>query len=328
MFRKIGIFIISGVIFLTRSTRLVYRDIFRAGLLCITAAVLLLSSLPALSQTDDYEWWNERHGWVPGMPGWKRWIIISPGFLGPNALPVPSAKMGFNPSDTEFSVSVSRHFHPGDPTQDISGRMYLPYAEGKIAFEAYGVIVENYAFTEEIRDERFARDKDGRGITQGDFYFATMIQISKDRRFPNTLFRIAGRTASGGEYGAARYSDNPGYFFDFSFSEEYILGRTSRLIPFASLGFYSWQTNNEGTLQNDAPFYTAGLEFRITEWTITSYFSGYSGYQKNRDRPQVINLNFRHDWLDSAVGLDFLFGLRDWEYQTIRFTYSWKFGGL
>lgn len=294
----------------------------------MVTALLTLTSFPAISQSDDYGWWNERHGWEPGMPSWKRWIIISPGYLGPNALPVPDAKKGHNTPETEFSVSVSRHFHPGDPTQDISGRMYLPYAEGKIAFEAYGVIVENYSFTEEIRDERFARDKDGKGVTQGDLYFATMIQIAKDRRFPNTLFRMAGRAASGGAYGAARFSDNPGYFFDFSFSEDYRLGRTSFLTPFASLGFYSWQTNDENNLQNDAPFYSAGLEFRVDGWKMTGYFSGYSGYQNNRDKPQIVSMNFRHDWIDSAVGLDFIFGISQWEYQTIRFTYSWKFSGL
>jgi hypothetical protein len=291
-------------------------------------SILLIHSAPVWSQSDDFGWWNERHGWEPGMPSWKRWMIISPGYLGPNALPVPESAKGYNLLQSEFSVSASRHFHPGDPTQDISGRMYLPYANGKIAFEAYGVIIENYTFTEEIRDERLARDKDGKGITQGDFYFGTMIQVAKDRRFPDTLFRIVGRTASGGKYGAARFSDNPGYFFDFSFSENYALNRTRRLMPFASIGFYSWQTNDENNLQNDAPYYTAGLEFQTGDWMMTGYLSGYSGYQKNRDKPQLINFNFRHDWEFSAARVDFLIGLRDWEYQTIRFTYSWKFEGL
>jgi len=280
------------------------------------------------AQEKSYGWWNDLHGWEEGMPGWKRWMIISPGYLGPNALPVPEVRKGYIPVESEISFSAARHFHPGDPTQDVSGKLFLPYSNGKIAFEVYGVILENYAFTEEIRDERFARDEDGRGITRGDFYFSTLVQISRDRKFPNTLFRIAGRTASGGGYDAARFSDNPGYFFDFSFSKDVRTGRRTYLRPFTSTGFYSWQTNNEGTLQNDALFYAAGIELQANNWLFTGSFSGYSGYHLNRDKPQVVSLNFRHDWESSAASVDFIYGLRHWEYQTVKFTYSWKFDGL
>ena len=102
------------------------------------------------------------------MPGWKRWMIISPGYLGPNALPVPEVRKGYISEKSEISFSAARHFHPGDPTQDVSAKLFLPFAKSKIAFEVYGVILENYSFTEEIRNERFARDEDGRGITRGD----------------------------------------------------------------------------------------------------------------------------------------------------------------
>ncbi len=299
---------------------------FLTSLNLVVYFILITSQLTA--QTDDYSWWNELHQWKPGMPGWKRWLIISPGYLGPNALPVPEVKKGYIPLESEIAFSASRHFHPGDPTQDISGKLYLPFAEGKIAFEAYGVIVENYSYTEEIRDERFSRDFDGKGVAQGDLYFGTLIQISRNRAFPNTMFRFVSRTASGGGYGAARFSDNPGYFFDFSFSKDIDLSRTAIFRPFASFGFYSWQTNSEDNLQNDAPLYGVGIEFQNMGWLFTGSFSGYSGYMKNRDMPQVVTLNFRHDWPNSAASIDFIVGLRHWEYQTIRFTYAYKFQGL
>lgn len=286
----------------------------------------LLSSLWVSGQ-EDYGWWNELHNWQPGMPSWKRMMIISPGYLGPNALPVPEMKKGFNPEQSEFSFSLSRHFHPGDPTQDLSGRLALPFADSKIMFEMYGVIVENYAFTEEIRNERIARDKDGRGIAQGDFYFSTSVQIVKDKAFPNTLFRIAAKTASGGLY-AARYSDSPGYFFDFSFSKDWDVSRYGVIRPYGSFGFYSWQTNDEFTLQNDAFMYGVGLEYDSRYWLISGNFSGYSGYMENRDKPQVVTLLTRHDWERSAMSVEVIQGLRHWEYTTIRFTFSRKFDGL
>jgi hypothetical protein len=296
------------------------------ALLVIISALFLPANLNA--QEKSYGWWNELHGWEVGMPGWKRWMIISPGYLGPNALPVPEVKKGYIPDKSEISFSAARHFHPGDPTQDVSAKLFLPFAQGKIAFEVYGVVLENYAFTEEIRNERFARDEDGRGIAQGDFYFSTLVQIFNGRKFPNTLFRMAGRTASGGGFDAARFSDNPGYFFDFSFSKDIRTGRRTDFRPFAAIGFYSWQTNNEGTLQNDALYYAAGVELQTSGWLFTGSFSGYSGYHQNRDKPQVATLNLRHDWVNSAASVDFIYGLRHWEYQTVKFTYAWKFDGI
>ncbi len=302
---------------------------FKKFITSLTCAFLLVFfGLQSAAQTDDFGWWNQLHQWKPGMPGWKRWLIISPGYLGPNALPVPEVKKGYIPTESEIAFSASRHFHPGDPTQDLAGRLYLPFAEGKIAFEAYGALVENYSYSEEIRDMRFSRDFDGKGVTQGDIYFGTLIQISRGRVFPNTLFRFVSRTASGGAYHAARFSDNPGYFFDFSFSKEIEINRTALFRPFASFGFYSWQTNSEENLQNDAPLYGAGIEFQNMGWLITGSFSGYSGYMLNKDKPQVATLNVRHDWKYSAAAIDFIAGLRDWEYQTIRFTYTYKFKGL
>ena len=169
----------------------------------------------------DYTWWNELHDWETGDPGWRNWIIISPGYLGPNALPVPPVKKGFLEEKTEIELSASNHFHEGDPIQDISGRCYIPFADNKIAIEMYGVILEHFSYSEEIRNERYTRIEDGKGYAAGDFYFSTLVQIFKDRKFPNTLFRFAAKTASGNQLEGARHADSPGYFFDLSFSKDF-----------------------------------------------------------------------------------------------------------
>src|SRR5680860_1470620 len=106
----------------------------------IFVLLFLLLSIPAVSQNpdEDYSWWNEQHGWQPGDPGWRNWIKITPGYLGPNALPVPDVKRGFLTKKTEIEITAANHFHTGDPTQDISGRLFVPFAEGKIAVEMYG----------------------------------------------------------------------------------------------------------------------------------------------------------------------------------------------
>lgn len=272
----------------------------------------------------DYGWWNDLHDWQNGDPGWRNWIIISPGYLGPNALPVPDVKKGFLSEKTEFEITASNHFHPSDPTQDISGRIFIPFAKNRIAVEMYGVIIEQFAFSEEIRNERFSRIENGKGTAVGDFYFSTLIQLSKDRKFPNTLFRFATKTASGNMLEGARYTDSPGYFFDLSFSKDFGSQETVVFRPFGLFGFYSWQTNDELNLQNDAFLYALGVDLEKNNWLVSCSWSGYSGYKNERDKPMQLNFDLRKDFQSTAIRFQYLHGLRDWEYKTIKFSFIWK----
>lgn len=272
----------------------------------------------------DYTWWNELHGWETGDPGWRNWIIISPGHLGPNALPVPQVKRGFLEEKSEIELTASNHFHKQDPTQDISGRCYIPFANNKIAIEMYGVIIEHFSYSEEVRNKRFTRIEDGKGYAFGDFYFSTLIQISKNRKFPNTLFRFATKTASGNQLEGARHTDSPGYFFDFSFSKDFGSKEVAVFRPLGLIGFYSWQTNDELNLQNDALFYAAGAEVEKKEWLFSSSLSGYSGYKNENDQPMQLNFELRKDFEKKAIRFQYIHGLRDWEYKTIKFSFVWK----
>lgn len=286
--------------------------------------ILLLFSAGLSAQEEDWSWWNDQHGWESGMPGWRNWIIISPGYLGPNALPVPEVKRGFLENKTELEITASSHFHPGDPTQDISGRAYVPFGNGKIAVEVYGVLFEHYAYTEEIRNERYSRDKDGKGFAIGDLYFTTLIQLTKDRKFPNTMFRMALKTASGTNLEAARYADAPGYFFDFSISEDYGSAESFLFRPFGMIGFYSWQTNDELNLQNDALLYGLGVDAVVKSWRVTTSWSGYHGYKNNGDQPMQLNFDLRKDYGNTALKVQYQYGLHDWLYKTLRFSFIWK----
>lgn len=289
----------------------------------------MLTFLISVSEAqEDWSWWNDLHGWEEGMPGWRNWLIISPGYLGPNALPVPEVKRGMLEEKMEIHITGSSHFHSGDPTQDISGKIYIPFAQNKIAIEMYGVLYEHYAYSEAIRNERFSRDKNGKGFAIGDFYFSTLVQLSKDRAFPNTLFRIALKTASGSNLDAARFADTPGYFFDFSLSEDFGNRQSLLFRPFGMIGFYSWQTNDELNLQNDALLYGLGIDVEKNDWRISSSFSGYQGYKDNGDRPRQLNFEVRKDFMEKAVKIQYQHGLHDWTYKTFRFTFIWKLNSV
>lgn len=281
--------------------------------------LVLLAFIPLFGFAEDWMWWNIKHGWETGMPSWRSFIHITPGYLGPNALPVPEVKKGLVVPGSHFEIGTDFHFMKGDPTQNISGKFYRSFADNKIAIEVYGVLLEHYAMSDTTRDERIARDYDGKGIALGDLYFATMIQLWKNRRFPDAMIRMAGRTASGGHLDAARYSDSPGYFFDMSFSKNYH-GRNEKMtfVPFASAGFYSWQTNDDMNLQNDAYMYGAGADLHWTRWTVSNSLSGYSGYKKERDKPMVYTCDLQRAVGKNIFRIQYLYGIRDWKYQTIK----------
>ena len=291
----------------------------------LVSLVFLLFSVLLYGQKEiDYGWWNELHDWQRGDPGWRNFMKISPGYLGPNALPVPEIKRGILRANTEIEFTASTHFHPEDPTQDVSGKLFVPFAKNRIAVEMYGVVMERYAFTEKIRNERVARDKDGKGTAVGDFYFSTLIQIFRDRMVPNTMLRMAAKTASGNQLEAARYTDSPGYFFDASMSKSLKFGASGSVRPFGLIGFYAWQTNHDLYLQNDALLYACGLHVLYRKFLVSAAFSGYSGYIGKKDRPYQLNFDFRRDFKNQALRLQYLNGLRDWEYKTIRFSFIWK----
>lgn len=285
--------------------------------------LFLILLLPSLSNAEkDWTWWNEKHGWEPGMPSWRSFLHITPGYLGPNALPVPEMKKGIINEGTNLEISFDYHFHKGDPTQNIFVKYYKSFADNKVAIELFGVVAEHYAMSESIRDERVARDFDGKGFANGDLYFSTLIQLVKDKKFPDLMVRLAGRTASGSMLEGARYSDSPGYYFDFSSSKEYVNGSGKlSFIPFASFGFYSWQTNDDLNLQNDAFMYGAGAEFKIRNYSISNSISGYSGYKKERDKPMVYTFDINRKLKNNSIRLQYLYGIRDWSYQTIKFSY-------
>lgn len=290
--------------------------------------LLFLLPLISFSQGEEkWNWWNDLHGWKPGMPSWRYFMHITPGYLGPNALPVPEVKKGLVEPGMNLEIGAEYQFHPGDPTQDIFGKFYRSFANNKIAIEMYGVLLEHYAMSTYIRDERVARDFDGKGFAVGDFNFSTLIQVSKNRKFPDSMIRFTARTASGNQLEAARYSDCPGYFFDFSASKEY-LSKNEKMsfLPFASFGFYSWQTNDDMDFQNDAYMYAAGADLKWEKWTLSNSLSGYSGYKHQRDKPMVYTVDLKHKLKRNTLRLQFLYGIRDWTYKTIRFSYILNLG--
>ncbi|TKG94083.1 hypothetical protein EYV94_15130 [Puteibacter caeruleilacunae] len=276
---------------------------------------------------EDWRWWNETHNWTSGMPSWKTMIKLSPGYLGPNALPVPENQRGLTPEKLELEFRASTHFSDGDDTEDLFLRFFYPFIPGKVGIELSGVLIEHFKMTPETRDERVARDYDGKGIAVGDIYFSTYIQLAKDARgWPDMMVRLTGRSASGNRYDAARYSDSPGYSFDLSFGKDIPCGKQANHWRWhGMLGFISWQTNSDMTRQNDALVFGAGLDLTLGKWTTGAEIAGYHGYKVERDSPVVGRFTVEKKLKNHSIRFRYQHGFHDLLYETFRFSYVFNF---
>jgi hypothetical protein len=67
------------------------------GLKCCRFTFLLFffvtCTLCPLTAQENFSWWNELHNW-DGLSPWEGYLIVSPDFFGPNALPVPKLQNG------------------------------------------------------------------------------------------------------------------------------------------------------------------------------------------------------------------------------------------
>ncbi len=183
--------------------------------------MLLISFHSFLSYSQDYSWWNKKHNW-DGVTSWSKYLIISPAYMGPNALPVPDFNNGTLKERGSLKFAAESHFSKGDNTQNLFTRLYLPLYTDKVGLLISIIPFEHYKMDTITRDLRRTRDFDGKGFAGGDFYIGTFIQILKDKKhWPDMAVSINLKTASGTNLEAARYTETPGYFFDLSMGKNY-----------------------------------------------------------------------------------------------------------
>ena len=308
-------------------------------ILLFTALIVSFPCKVIISQ-DDATWWNETHHW-DGITSWTQYIIYSPYYTGPNALPVPYSQKGRVKDQIELRMDLEGHFSNGDNTQDILLDCYIPLIKNKIAVEFYGVPVEHYNMDEPTVIERRGRNRDGEGYAMGDFYFSTMVQLIRDKKIPDMTLRMACKTASGSQLSDARYTDAPGYFFDLSMGKDLIL--TNKLIQKIRfhwmMGFYSWQMNLPENRQNDAVLFGAGIDISISGFCLNNSLDGYSGYFGKelvvvgdktepvsfRDRPIVYRLDVMKQTEHFDFGLGYQLGLNNYTYQSIKLSLIYHF---
>ena len=249
----------------------------------------------ATAFTQDHYWWANNVGW-DGQRFWGDYIIRSPRFLGPNALPIPRLGNGRVPNERSFALSANSHFIPGDATQNLA--LYGTYnlVPDVISFELYWVPIEYFTLSHAIKTERktfhvFYNEH----LASGDIYLHTLIQVLKAETHPLDLaLRIGYRFPSSTMLGMARYTDSPSYYLDLSFGKKLIDGSLDLSVQGMG-GIFVWQINQNRQNQNDAALFGLGLNLEGKNWALSPAFRGYSGYLNNGDRPMALSLSGQID---------------------------------
>ena len=276
--------------------------------------LFFFSSLYVSAQT--FSQWAQTVNW-DGISHWSRYMITQPAFQGPNSLPVPRMSNGSIDSNKYISATGNFHFSDGDNTQNLSLFANYCLVKNMISFDAVWIPYEHFKMSQAIKEKRhvftqFFYDNDA----SGELHLNTNFQLlNKWRKYIHLAGRIGYRFPTGSGFGAARYTDGPGYYFDLSFGKPFI---HSGFKWTGMLGFYSWQIESEKHNQDDAFLFGTGLEWNKNNWRIQTNVSGYLGYLKNiGDKPIVYRFNMEKKIKSVSLLLGFQQGLQDFEYSSV-----------
>lgn len=262
---------------------------------------------------------------------------IAPAYFGPNAFPVPDMLDGRTSSELKLELygdcflGTTTGRVSDDVTGDLFAKLTIPLFTHKANLTVWMPIFEYFYTSPEVNRMRrlpAPYDKEPlRGMDSGDVYVSADIRIlSQERHHLDMAFRAALKTASANEYAKGRAYDSPGYFFDLSLGRGFQLGKESNLRLALSTGFLCWQTDNGR--QNDAVMYGALLAYTYKKFSIDTCFGGYSGWERDGDRPMTLKTNLSYHIGDFSVRVGHQVGFMDWPYHQIRVGASYKFNVL
>jgi hypothetical protein len=274
--------------------------------------LFVLSSSVVKSQ--DFDWWKNNVQW-DGVTHWYKYLIISPKYFGPNALPVPSISNGSIDSLTSIGATLNLHFSNGDNTQNAMFYGNYTSKNNSISVDAQFVPFEMFQMTKAKKEERRVYYTGYyKSNTVGDVIINTTAQIFK--QWQKTIYltaRVGVRMPSGGAQEAVRYTDGPGYWINLGWGKPF---RNKNYKWIGMAGFMAWQTNDDTERQDDAFVFGSGLEWNHAGLRVQSYVSGYLGWRHDGDKPVVFRLNVEKRKKKTVYLFHFQQGLHDFGYSS------------
>lgn len=297
-------------------------------LLLIFALILNCYSFKIFSQDDnDYTWWNEKHNW-DGITPWSSMIKRLPGIMGPNALPIPEIRDVKIGDKVNLYSSINFHKGRGEIALNPYLNLEIPISKNKIAIDLTYRPFEMYKTEDFIRDERIARKRSAKGITTGDLYIGTIIQLFKPDKYPiNANLRLTIKTTSGKDFANARHIDAPAYHFDVNIGKEFEFKNSKiKKIYFHSMfGLYVWQMQYGLNMQNDAFLFGIRTDFVFNKFEYSNSFASYTGYLGYYDQPIALRNSLILPLSKMKIYFTHSYGIRDHIKQTFSIGTSFNF---
>ena len=271
----------------------------------------------------DKSWMND----YGNVTDWGQYITVSPKYMGPFALPVPSIYPAEIESKERAQLGyVNYQCHEGEaPTNASVSAFYYSFPSQRVAIEVTMMMNETYTYSDAMADYYHAFNTEGSG--GGDVCVNTYVSILKEKKYlPSVTLRYALRTASGSDLNDARHVNAAAYYFDLAFGKDVYKDEHSRLRYYALGGFYVWQLMNYENFQNDASMYGVGMMYQWKDFKVKWDLGGYHGYRNEGDSPWVMRCN-----LDIPIYKSFLlnaqweYGLRDFPYTGLMFNLVYQF---
>ena len=260
---------------------------------------------------------------------------VAPAYFGPNAFPVPDMLDGRTSSELKLELYGDCFLGTttGRVADDVSGDLFakltIPLFTPKANLTVWMPIFEYFYTSAELNALRRLPEPysttDVQGMDSGDVYVSADVRIlNQERHHLDIAFRAALKTASANEFAKGRAYDSPGYFFDLAFGRGFDFGGSNHnLRVAASGGLLCWQTDNGR--QNDAVMYGAQVAYRYKNFSIDTTFGGYSGWERDGDRPMTLKTNLAYHIGDLSIRLGHQVGFRDWPYHQLRLGVSYLF---
>lgn len=254
-----------------------------------------------------------------------RYLLLAPGAMGPNALPVPEIGNGLIGNKGFVELGAHGHFMENDNGGNSFVRFYFPIVADIIAVDIWGYPTESFRMTNERRDELQIYYDDTGVITQGgDLWLATAVQLLKGHRWlPNMVAEVAMKCATG-NLDHARFTDSHTQYFQLSAGKQW-----DKLAFNAMGGFYVWQTNREEVSQDEGLMWGAELRWKPAKWEIYQSVSGYHAYeQTGQNRPAVLKSGINYSWKQMQIGAEYQTGIQHYYYETFRLAVRYHFNSL
>ena len=133
-------------------------------------------------QAQDFGWWAKLVNW-DGVTPWQRYLITNPGYLGPNALPVPFITNGSIDSVNSIALTGNFHFSKGDKTQNVAVYGNYSLVKDVISFDFFWVPYEHFEMNHATKEKRhvfshYYYDQSA----QGEIHLNTNIQLLRKWR--------------------------------------------------------------------------------------------------------------------------------------------------